>query len=238
MPTPHITAAVGDIAETVLLPGDPLRAKYIAEHFLEHPRQFNEVRNILGYTGTYEGVRVSVMGTGMGCPSIGIYTQELIQFYGAKNLVRIGSCGCISESLKLGDLLLAMGCSTDSNYAHKYNLPGSFAATASYDLLSSAKEIADSRGMRAVVGTVLSSDTFYTETEEWKEWKKMGVMALEMESFALYCNAARAGIRALAMFTVSDSKYAERRMTVKERESGFQDMMKVALELAVRLGGD
>ena len=234
MPTPHITAAVGDIAETVLLPGDPLRAKYIAEHFLEDPVQFNEVRNILGYTGTYEGVRVSVMGTGMGCPSIGIYTQELIQFYGAKNLVRIGSCGCISEELKLGDILLAIGCSTDSNYAHKYKLPGSFAATASYDLLSAAKEIADSHQMRAVVGTVLSSDTFYTETEEWKDWKKMGVMALEMESYALYCNAARAGVKALAMFTVSDSKYADRRMTVEERESGFQDMMKVALELAVR----
>lgn len=236
MSTPHNSAVLGDIAQTVLLPGDPLRAKFIADHFLEDVIQFNEVRGMYGYTGSYKGVKVSVMGTGMGCPSIGIYTHELINFYGVKYLIRIGSCGGISEELELGDLLLAIGCSTDSNYAHKYQLPGVFGATASYELLSGAKNIADQEHIKSVVGTVLSSDTFYTEVEEWRDWKKMGVMALEMESYALYCNAARDGAKALAMFTVSDSKYAKTRMPVEERETGFKDMIKVALELAVKQG--
>lgn len=233
MSTPHNSAQMGDIAKTILLPGDPLRAKYIAENFLEDAKQFNCVRNMFGYTGTYQGAQVSVMGTGMGCASIGIYSYELIHFYGVKNLIRIGSCGGMVPELKLSDLVLAMGASTDTNYAHMYHLPGSFSATASFKLLAEAKKIADENQISNVVGNVLSSDIFYNETEEWKTWSKMGILAAEMESYALYCNAARAGVNALAMFTVSDSMVNGEEMTAKERETGFTNMMKVALEVAL-----
>lgn len=229
MSTPHNTAKPGDIAETVLLPGDPLRAQFIAENFLEDAVQFNAVRNMFGYTGTYKGKRVSVMGTGMGCPSIGIYTYELIRFYGVKNLIRIGSCGSMQEHVRLGDIVMAMGASTDSNYAHQYQLPGTYCATADYSLLSRAQKAAEEKGFRYVVGNVLSSDIFYTETPEWKQWAKMGVLAAEMESFALYCNAARAGVKALGIFTVSDSMVTAEEMPPEERQVGFTNMMEVAL---------
>ena len=235
MATPHNTAKAGDIAETVLLPGDPLRAKFIAENFLENPVQFNEGRNMYGFTGTWQGKRISVMGTGMGCPSIGIYTHELIHVYNVKNLIRIGSCGGIHPDLKLGDIVMAIGSSTDSNFAHQYQLPGTFSATASYELLKLAQESAQRNGFPYVVGNVLSSDIFYNETPEWKQWSKMGILAAEMESFALYCTAARAGARALAIFTVSDSIVNGEAMPAIDRQTTFTNMMKVALETAAAL---
>ena len=235
MSTPHNTAKMGDIAETVLLPGDPLRAKFIAENFLTDVVQFNSVRNMFGFTGTYEGKKVSVMGTGMGCASIGIYSYELIHMYGVKNLIRIGSCGAMHPSAKMGDIVMAAGASTDTNYAHQYQLPGSFSASATFDLLRKAVEEAEKNNFPYVGGNVLSSDIFYTETEEWRSWAKMGVLAAEMESFALYCNAARAGVNALAIFTVSDSMISKEEMSAEERQTGFTNMMKVALGVAARL---
>lgn len=233
MPTAHNTAQPGEIAETILLPGDPLRAQFIAEQFLTGAKQFNAVRNMFGYTGTYKGKEISVMGTGMGCPSIGIYTHELIHVYGVKNLLRIGSCGSMQEYVKMGDIVMAMGASTDSNYAHQYQLPGTFCATASFGLLHSAQKAAEEKGFRYVVGNVLSSDIFYTETPEWEQWAKMGVLAAEMESFALYCNASRAGVNALGIFTVSDSMVTGEEMSSEERQIGFTNMMEVALETAL-----
>lgn len=230
MATPHNTAQPGEIAKTVLLPGDPLRAKFIAEQFLTDAVQFNSVRNMFGYTGTYEGKRISVMGTGMGCPSIGIYSHELIHMYGVEHLIRIGSCGSMQKDVKMGAIVMAMGASTDSNYAHQYQLPGTYCATASYELLQRAQMAAEEKGYDYVVGNVLSSDLFYTETPEWEQWAKMGILAAEMESFALYCNAARAGVRALGIFTVSDSLVTGEEMTPEERQIGFTNMMEVALK--------
>lgn len=231
MSTPHNSANLGDIAENVLLPGDPLRAKFIAENFLENCVSFNTVRNMFGYTGTYKGKKVSVMGTGMGCGSMGIYSYELINFYKVKNLIRIGSCGAIQESLKIGDIVMAMSACTDSNYAHQYNLPGSFSPCANYNLLENAVSAAKTNNFPFTVGNVISSDIFYTETPEWKEWQKMGVLAVEMESFALYCNAARAGVSALGIFTVSDSMVTGEVTSAEERQNSFKNMMTVALEV-------
>ena len=234
IPTPHIN--VNDknmIAETVLLPGDPLRAKYIAEHYLENPVQFNAVRNMYGYTGTYKGKRVSVMGTGMGIPSIGIYSYELINFYGVKNLIRIGSCGAMQENINIRDIIIGMSASTNSNYAAQYNLPGTYAPTASYKLLRKAVDTAEKKGVKFHVGNIFSSDTFYDdETDSWKKWAKMGVLAVEMEAAALYMNAARAGVNALCILTVSDSMITHQETTSEERETSFTQMMEIALELA------
>ncbi|MBP1924482.1 purine-nucleoside phosphorylase [Sedimentibacter acidaminivorans] len=233
MTTPHNSAIKGNIAETVLLPGDPLRAKFIAENFLQDVEQFNAVRNMFGYTGTYNGKRVSVMGTGMGCASIGIYSYELIHMYGVKNLIRIGSCGAYDENLKLFDIVLAIGASTDTNFAYQYDLPGTFSATASWELLSNAKKIADENGIHTVVGNIVTSDVFYHDSpDDWKRWAKMGIVAAEMESYALYCNASRAGVNALTILTVSDSIARQSETTPEQREKGFKDMMKIALELA------
>lgn len=235
MATPHNSAKMGDIAETVLLPGDPLRAKYIAETYFEDVRQFNSVRNMFGFTGTYKGKKVSVMGTGMGCASIGIYTYELIHFYGVKNLIRIGSCGALLERLKLGDIVMAIGSNTDSNYAHQYALPGIFSATASFDLLLKAQQSAERNGYRYEVGNVICTDVFYRDGEETLAWAKMGTLACEMESYALYCNAARAGVKALAMFTVSDSLVTGEEMSAMDRQTSFNNMMQVALDTANEL---
>ena len=233
MSTPHNSAALGQIAETVLLPGDPLRAKFIAESFLEDVEQFNAVRNMFGFTGTYNGKMVSVMGTGMGCPSIGIYSHELIHMYGVKNLIRVGSCGAYDSNLKVFDIILAMGASTDSNYAAQYNLPGIYSATASWELLSKAKKVADENNIHTVVGNIVTSDIFYhDDSESWKRWAKMGCLAAEMESYALYCNANRAGVNALTILTVSDSIANHTETNAEQREKGFKDMMKIALELA------
>ena len=233
MATPHNTANPGDIAETILLPGDPLRAKFIAETYLEDLVQFNSVRNMFGYTGTYKGKRISVMGTGRGMPSMGIYSHELIHVYGVKNLIRIGSCGAIRGDILLGDIIMAQASCTDSNYAHQYQLPGTFSAIADFGLLSTAKEAADRLHAVSHVGNVLSSDLFYTETPEWKRWAELGVLGIEMESYALYCEAARAGVKALGIFTVSDSIVNGESLSAEERQNGFRRMMEIALETAV-----
>ena len=233
MSTPHNNAEKGDIAKTVLLPGDPLRAKFIAENFLENPVQFNSVRNILGFTGGYQGVKISVMATGMGIPSIGIYSYELIHFYDVQNLIRIGSCGALQPELKLGDIVMAQGACTDSNYASQYNLPGTYSAIADFDLLIKAKEAADRHGYRYAVGNVSCTDVFYREDNPDKAWAKMGVLASEMESYALYCNAAAGKARALSMFTVSDSLVTGEAMSAYDRQTSFTNMMTVALETAV-----
>ena len=235
MSTPHNAANSGDIAQTVLLPGDPLRAKVISERFLKDAVQFNSVRNMYGFTGTYEGKRVSVMGTGMGMPSIGIYASELVKFYDVKNLIRIGSCGAITDKIKIGSIIMAQGACTDSNFAHQYDLPGTYSAIASYDLLSKAVESARSRKYDFEVGNIVSTDIFYNETEEWKKWAKMGCLANEMESYALYCIAARAGVNALALFTVSDSLVTGEATSAAERENNFTGMMQIALDVAASL---
>ncbi len=233
MTTPHIGAEKGEIAETILLPGDPLRAKFIAETYLNNPVQFNSVRNMLGYTGTYKGKKISVMGTGMGVASIGIYAHELIHYYGVKNLIRVGSCGAYDKDLKLYDIILGMGASTNSAYGHQYKLPGVFSALASWDLLYKAKQVADDKGIEIHVGNILSSDVFYNfYPEEYEKWAAMGVLAVEMEAYALYCNAAAAGVNALTILTVSDSLVTKLETTSEERETGFTKMMEIALELA------
>lgn len=233
MSTPHNSALKGHIAETILLPGDPLRAKFIAENFFTDVEQFNAVRNMFGYTGSYKGKKVSVMGSGMGCPSIGIYSYELIHMYGVKNLIRVGSCGAYDEKLDLYDIILAMGASTDSNYAYQFNLPGTYSATASWELLSKAKKVADEFNIPTTVGNIVSSDIFYHDNpDNWKAWAKMGCLAVEMETYALYCNANRAGVNALTILTVSDSLVHQTETTAEQREKGFKDMMKIALELA------
>ncbi len=233
MTTPHNSAVRGDIAETILLPGDPLRAKFIAENFLEDPVQFNTVRNMFGYTGTYKGKKISVMGTGMGVPSIGIYSYELIHFYGVKNLIRVGSCGALQGNLKLYDVIIGMGASTNSSYAHQYGLPGTYSATASWDLMYKAVRVAEEKGIPVHVGNILTSDTFYSaDTDSIAKWQSMNVLAVEMESFALYCNAAHAGVNALTILTVSDSIVNKEETTPEEREKSFTRMMEIALELA------
>lgn len=234
VPTPHNSAKLGDIAETVLLPGDPLRAKYIAETFLENPVQYNTVRGMYGYTGTYKGKKISVQGTGMGIPSIGIYTYELIHFYGVKNLIRIGSAGAIQEDLKLHDVVIGMGSCTDSNFASQFNLPGTFAPVSSYELLEKAVNSARNLNVNVKVGNILSSDVFYGEDglDGLKKWQKMGVLAVEMESAGLYMNAARAGVNALCILTISDCPFTGEVTTAEERQVAFTNMMKVALELA------
>lgn len=233
MTTPHNSAVGGDIAETILLPGDPLRAKFIAENFFEDPVQFNTVRNMFGYTGTYKGKKISVMGTGMGVPSIGIYSYELIHFYGVKNLIRVGSCGALQGNLKLYDVIIGMGASTNSSYAHQYGLPGTYSATASWDLMYKAVKVAEGKGIPVHVGNILTSDTFYSaDTDSIAKWQSMNIMAVEMESFALYCNAAYAGVNALTILTVSDSIVNKEETTPEEREKSFTRMMEIALELA------
>ncbi len=233
MTTAHISAKKGDIAETILMPGDPLRAKFIADTFLEDVVQFNAVRNMFGYTGSYKGKRISVMGSGMGIPSIGIYSYELINFYGVKNLIRVGSCGAYSEDLKLYDIILGMGACTNSNFGHHFELPGTFSAIASWDLLYKAKQVADEKGIHVNVGNILSSDVFYNANPDvYKKWASMGVLAVEMEAYGLYMNAAAAGVNALTILTVSDSLVTKLETSSDERETGFSKMMEIALELA------
>ena len=232
MATPHNNAERGDIAKTILLPGDPLRAKYIAEKYFEDAKQFSDVRGMYGYTGTYKGKEMSVMGTGMGCASMGIYSYELIHMYGVENLIRIGSCGGFSEDLELGDLVIAMGACSDTNYAAQYGMPGNYAATASFDLLREAVAEAEARELNFAVGNVLSTDVFYRKSGATKPWEDMGVLAAEMESFALYCNAAAGGAKALCLLTVAGLPEAKEQMSSEQRESGLNNMIEVALETA------
>jgi purine-nucleoside phosphorylase len=236
IPTPHIKVSEkGAIAETVLMPGDPLRAKFIAETYLENPILVNDIRNMFGYTGTYKGKKVSVMGSGMGMPSIGIYSYELINFYGVKNIIRIGSCGAIQPDIKIRDIVIGMSTSTSSNYASQYNLPGTYAPTASWELLKKAVAIAQEKGITTRVGNILSADIFYDDDPNtWKKWAGMGVLAIEMEAAALYMNAARSGANALCILTVSDSLVSHELTTAEERQTSFTNMMEIALELAIK----
>lgn len=233
--TAHIYAAKkGEIAETVLLPGDPLRAKFIAENFLDNPKCYNQIRGMLGYTGTYKGVPVSVQGSGMGMPSMGIYSWELITEYGVKNLIRIGSAGSFQENIKIRDIVLGVGASTDSNYVHTFGLVGTYAPSADFDLLLKAKASADKLGIPVHAGNILSSDVFYEQQEGWwQKWAKMGCLAVEMEAAALYMNAAYLRAKALCILTISDHFITEEQSTADEREKTFTDMMKIALELAI-----
>lgn len=233
MTTAHNTATKGEIAETILLPGDPLRAKFIADNYLKNAKRFNIIRNMFGYTGTYNGKEVSVMGTGMGLPSMGIYSYELIHFFGVKNLIRVGSCGSYSPKVKIHDIILCQGACTDSNYAYQYELPGTYSAIASFDLLEKAKKVADEKEFPVHVGNILSSDVFYDNNPDiWKKWAQMGVLGVEMESYALYCNAAKAGVNALTILTVSDSLVSKEEISPQDRENTFTKMMEIALELA------
>ena len=232
-PTAHNSAKLGDFAKTVLMPGDPLRAKYIAETYLENARQVNGVRNMFGYTGTYKGKEISVMGGGMGMPSVGIYTYELFNFYGVDNIIRIGSAGALSDKLKLKDVVIGMGACTDSNYAAQYGLPGTFAPIADYGLLRRAVEVAEKQGTNVVVGNVLSSDAFYNANKNANDlWKSMGVLAVEMEAAALYMNAAKKKKNALCILSISDHIYSGEELSAEERQVGFGKMMEIALELA------
>ena len=230
-PTPHIGANPGEIAETVIMAGDPLRAKFMAENYLENPVLFNQVRGMLGYTGTWQGKRVSVMGHGMGIPSIAIYTYELYHFYGVQTIIRIGSAGGYDPDLQLGDLVLAMGACTDSSFGAQFRLPGVFAPIADFDLLSRAAETCKRLGIRYKVGNVLSSDIYYSDNPQTDKWMKMGVLAVEMEASALYMNAARAGKRALVINTISDHVVTGACTTSEQRRSTFTQMMEVALTL-------
>ena len=237
MATAHIGANPGDFAKTVLMPGDPLRAKYIAETYLENPRLVTSVRNMFGYTGTYKGKEISVMGAGMGMPSIGIYSYELFNFYDVDQIIRIGSAGALLDDMKLMDVVIGMGACTDSNYAYQYGLPGTFAPIADYELMNKAITVAKEQGTNVYVGNVLSSDIFYNGYKGMDGsvndlWKSMGVTCVEMEAAALYMNAAKAGKKALCMLTISDHIYTGEALSAEDRQLGFQKMMEIALELA------
>ena len=237
MSTPHNAAAAGDFAKTVLMPGDPLRAKFIAETFLESPGLVTSVRGMLGYTGTYQGKPVSVMGSGMGMPSIGIYSWELFTQYDVENIIRIGSAGALSERLKVRDIVAGIGSNTTSSYAEQYHMPGTLAPTADYTLLSTAVDCAKARNIEMHVGNLLCSDAFYNEggMAETVSWAKMGTLAVEMESTALYLEAARAGKRALTIVTISDHLITGEATTAEERQNTFTQMMEIALDTAVRM---
>ncbi|HCX2150136.1 TPA: purine-nucleoside phosphorylase [Staphylococcus aureus] len=231
--TPHIQPNGVKIAKTVLMPGDPLRAKYIADNFLENVEQFNDVRNMFGYTGTYKGKEVSVMGSGMGIPSIGIYSYELYNFFDVDTIIRIGSCGALQENVNLYDVIIAQAASTNSNYVDQYNIPGHFAPIADFELVTKAKNVADQIGATTHVGNVLSSDTFYNADPTFNDaWEKMGILGIEMESAGLYLNAIHAGKKALGIFTVSDHILRDEATTPEERQNSFTQMMEIALEIA------
>ena len=241
-PTPHINATPEDFAKTVLMPGDPLRAKFIAENFLTDAKLVNNGRGIHGYTGTYKGTPVSVMASGMGMPSIGIYSYELFNFFGVDNIIRVGSAGGMNKDIKVRDIIIAQGACTDSNYAHTFNLPGTFAPIADFNLLKTAVKKADELSLSYSVGNVLSSDVFYNDFEGVPEnmtssalWGKMGVLGVEMEAAALYMNAARSGKSALAILTVSDHLLTGESLSAEERQNSFTDMMTLSLETAVNL---
>lgn len=235
IPTPHINAKKGDFANTVLMPGDPLRSKFIAENFLEDAVLVNNVRGIAGYTGTYNGTRVSVMASGMGMPSMGIYSYELFNFYDVENIIRIGSAGAIAKDLKVRDVVAGMSACTNSNFMHQYDLPGNYCPTASYKILSSAVEASKMCDTDLKVGSLLSSDTFYDDSQSLIKWQKMGVLAVEMEAAALYMNAARANKNALAICTISDCPFTGESCSAEDRQNSFTQMMEIALKTAVLL---
>ncbi len=237
IPTPHIAAAKEQIAKTVLMPGDPLRAKFIAETFLTDPVLVNNVRGVNGHTGTWKGVPVTVMASGMGMPAIGIYSWELFNFYDVENIIRIGSAGALQDELKLMDIVAGQGACTDSNYVNVFGLKGSFAPIADFTLLSAAVEAAKERGVTLKVGNILASDNFYAPEGDTSldKWKRMGVLATEMESAALYANAAYAGKRALCLCTISDHIYRQESLSSQQRQESFTQMMEIALDTAVKM---
>ena len=235
MATPHINAEMGDFADVVLMPGDPLRAKFIAETFLENPRLVNNVRGVQGYTGTYKGVPVSVMASGMGMPSIGIYSYELFTQYDVDNIIRVGSAGAIQKELTLGDVVAGMGACTNSNYAAQYGLGGTFAPIADFALLSAAVQSAKELGVNMPVGNLYSSDTFYDASASSLKWAEMGVLAIEMEAAALYCNAAYTKKRGLSICSISDNIVTGEELSPEQRQTSFTAMMKIALETAVKM---
>ncbi len=241
-PTPHINATPADFAKTVLMPGDPLRAKFIAENFLNNARLVNNVRGIHGYTGTYKGVPVSVMASGMGMPSMAIYSYELFNFFEVENIMRIGSAGALSRDIKVRDIVIGMGACTNSNYAHQFALPGTFAPICSYNLLEKCVATAKKNGTAVHIGNLLSSDVFYGDEADLNDseksaakWGKMGVLATEMEAAALYMNAARAGKNALAICTISDHILTGESTTSEERQNSFTEMMTLALDTCLEL---
>lgn len=233
MSTPHNSASKGDFAKTVLMPGDPLRAKFIAEKFLENPVLVNDVRGVQGYTGTWKGARVSVQASGMGIPSIGIYSWELYTQYDVENIIRVGSAGGIADDLKLMDVVAALGACTDSNFAHQFGLKGTFAPTADWTLLKTAMDAAAARCVDMRAGNVLSSDNFYNDgSDSHDQWKKMGVLAVEMEAAGLYMTAARCGKRALCLCTISDHIYRPEELSPEQRQTSFNEMIEIALDTA------
>ena len=236
MATPHISAEKGAFAPTVLMPGDPLRSKFIAENYLENAQLVNNVRGVQGYTGTYHGVPVSVMASGMGIPSIGIYSYELYNFYGVENILRVGSAGAMSEKLHVRDIVLGQGACTNSNYACQFGVQGTFAPIADFTLLRTAADIAEERKLPYAVGNLFSADIFYNDDPNvTPNWQKLGALAVEMEAAGLYMNAARLGKRALAICTISDHLLTGEATTAEERQTTFRDMMELALEVAVRV---
>lgn len=237
VPTPHIAARKDQIAKTVLMPGDPLRAKFIAENFLTDPVLVNNVRGVQGHTGLWKGVPVTVMASGMGIPAISIYSWELFNFYGVENIIRIGSAGALSDDLKLMDIVAGQAACTNSNYINTFGVPGSFAPIADFTLLSKAVESAGEHGVSMKVGNILSADNFYSAAGQNgnDRWKRMGVMAVEMEAAGLYCNAAYAGKRALCLCTISDHLYREEYLSSTARQNSFTQMMEIALDTAVKM---
>jgi len=232
MSTPHNAAQKGDIAKKVLMPGDPLRAKFIAETYLENVKQFNTVRGMLGYTGFYKGREVSVMGSGMGIPSIGIYSYELYNFYDVDEIIRVGSAGAFPDDVNVKDIVIGMGACTNSSFADQFNLPGTFAPIADFGLLRRAVLAAEARGSNVKVGNVLSSDVFYHDDPTFNDrWRRMHVLCVEMEAAALYMNAIRAGKKALAILTISDHLYKKEELSAEERQVGFGEMIEIALEI-------
>ena len=232
IPTPHITAKEGDFAKTVLMPGDPLRAKFIAENFLENPVLVNNVRGVQGYTGTWQGKRVSVMASGMGIPAIGIYSYELYNFYGVEAIIRIGSAGMISQSLKVRDIVAGMSAYTNSGFGKQFDFDGCVAPCCDYGLLKSAIEAGEAIGQHIVPGAIYSSDCFYDESAPLGKLQKLNVLAVEMEAAGLYMNAARAGKKALALLTISDNPVTGEGLTAEERQNTFTNMVKIALSIA------
>lgn len=232
-PTPHINATPEDFAKTVLMPGDPLRSKFIADTFLKNAKLINNVRGIQGYTGLYKDTPVSVMASGMGMPSIGIYSYELFNFFGVENIIRIGSAGALKPNIDLNDIIIAMGACTNSSYANQFNLNGTFAPIASYNLLEKAIKNAEKTNAKYHIGNVISTDTFYNNDKTFlKQWSNMNVLASEMEAAALYMNAAKANKNALAICTISDNLVTGEELDAKKREKTFINMIKIALEVA------
>lgn len=243
-PTPHINAVPEDFAKTVLMPGDPLRAKFIAENYLENPKLVNNVRGVNGYTGLYDGVPVTVMASGMGMPAIGIYSYELFNYFGVETIIRVGSAGGMTEKVKVNEIVAAMGACTDSAYANAFQIPGTFAPIADYDVLNACVETGREMGVKIKVGNILSSDVFYKDEPNAEgggltnreRWAKMGVLAEEMEAAALYMNAARAGKRGLCICTVSDNLVTGESLSSEERQTSFDTMITLALKTAAKLG--